>query len=112
MAHPEDNFPTMGPAEAAAMKRLYPSDGFHPEPSLYGQAMSFPGGTVVKARPTKAQLEDNALAWLAMARTQLGSVTYWAEQVDRKHETLATLKVLASHLEHVRRALTEAELAK
>lgn len=81
-------------------------------PTLQSRSLLFPGGSVVKARPSREQLQDSALAWLALARTQIGSVTYWAEQADRHHETLATLKVLASQIDHARLALTEAELAK
>jgi hypothetical protein len=84
-----------------------------PSEDNFATRIEFPAGPAfVNGRPTQAQLDNSALAWLAMARTQLGSVTYWAELGDRRHETLATLKVLASHLEHVRRALVEAELAK
>jgi len=75
--------------------------------------LDFPAGPVIiKTRPTREQLQDSALAWLAMARNQMGSCQYWAEQGDRTHETLASLKVLASHIEHARRALAESEHAK
>lgn len=75
-------------------------------------ALHFPAGTVVKACPTKAQLQESAVAWLTMAQNQMGSVRYWAEQGDRTHETLKSLDVLASQLAHVRRALQESELAR
>jgi hypothetical protein len=67
---------------------------------------------LIKTRPTKAQLQESAVAWLMMMQNQLGSVRYWAECGDRTHETLQSLKVLESQLAHVRRALIEAEMAK
>lgn len=91
MAH-EDNFPTT--------------------PARVTGALAFPGGSVIKARPSKAALQDSALAWLTLAQTQMGSVRYWSEQGDRTHETLQSIKVLASQIEHARMALAEAELAK
>ena len=75
--------------------------------------LDFVGGpTVIKTRPTREQLQDSALAWLRLAQNQMGSCQYWAEQGDRTHETLQSLKVLASHIEHARRALAESEHAK
>ena len=79
---------------------------------MHGIRLDFVGGSVVKARPTKAQLLDSGAAWLALAQTQAGSCRYWAEQGDRLHETVDSLKVLASHIDHARRAFAEAELAK
>jgi len=81
-------------------------------PMVQHRSLPFPGGSVAKARPTKAQLEESALAWLTMAQNQMGSVRYWAEQGDRTHETLKSLDVLASQIAHVRRALTESEQAR
>ena len=75
--------------------------------------LNFPEGPIViKTRPTREQLQDSALAWLRMAQNQMGSVQFWAEAGDRTHETLASLKVLASHIEHARLALAESEYAK
>jgi hypothetical protein len=75
--------------------------------------LHFPAGpVVVKSRPTKAQLQESALAWLRLAQNQMGSVQYWAECEDRTHETIASIKVLAAHISHAQRALAESELAK
>ncbi len=82
------------------------------QPLKYSIALSFPAGTVVKTRASKAELQACATAWLTMAQTQVGSVRYWAELGDRNPETIKSLDVLRSQLEHARRALTEAELAK
>jgi len=79
---------------------------------LSNVVLAFPGGQTPLPRPTKAQLQDSALAWLALAQTQLGSVRYWAEQGDRTFETMKSLQVLASQIEHVRRALNDSELVK
>ena len=75
-------------------------------------AFSFPGGGVVKARPSKVELKDSAVAWLTMAQSQIGSVRYWADLGDRTEETIKALDVLRSQLEHARRALAESEHAK
>jgi hypothetical protein len=78
----------------------------------HGISLQFAGGTVVKARPSKAALQDSAEAWLALAQTQLGSVRYWVEAGDREAEAQRALRVLSSHLERVRLALAEAESAR
>ncbi|HYQ04352.1 MAG TPA: hypothetical protein VER96_37020 [Polyangiaceae bacterium] len=81
-------------------------------PMVQHRSLPFPGGNVVKARPTKEQLQESAIAWLTMAQNQVGLVKYWAECGDRTHEALQCLKVLESQLAHVRNALRESEGAK
>jgi hypothetical protein len=71
----------------------------------------FPGGTVVKARPTKAQLLDSGRAWLTLAQQQATYVRFWTE-CENASEIRESLKVLASHIDHARRAFAEAEGAK
>lgn len=71
-------------------------------------ALQFPGGPVAVAEPTAEQLHDSALAWLALAQGQVGTVRYHLDAGDRIREGNAALDALASQLEHMRRALTEA----
>jgi hypothetical protein len=72
---------------------------------------SFPGGSLVKARPTKAQLLDSGRAWLTLAQQQASHVRFWTE-CENASEIRESLKVLASHIDHARRAFAEAEGAK
>ena len=75
--------------------------------------LNFPAGPVIiKTRPTREQLQDSALAWLALARTQASSVEYWTEQADRVPETLKSIETLKSYINHAERALRESELAR
>jgi len=45
------------------------------------------------------------LLLLGQARIQLGNAVYWAEQGDRKRETLASLLTLAIQLREAARAI-------
>jgi hypothetical protein len=65
-----------------------------------------------KTRPSKAALENSALAWLALAQTQVGVVRTLAQFGDRINDTAAALDTLRSQLGHAMRAITEAEGAK
>lgn len=71
-------------------------------------ALQFPGGPVGLAEPTAEQLHDSALAWLTLAQGQVGTVRYHLDCGDRIKDGNAALDALASQLEHIRRALTEA----
>ena len=74
--------------------------------------LSFPGGSFVQSRASKAALQDSALAWLGLASTQIGSVRYWMEQDGCTAEAIKSLEVLRNQLGHVRQALVESEHAK
>lgn len=62
-----------------------------------------------KMRPSKSALENSALAWLALAQTQVGVVRALAQFGDRIDDTDAALDTLRSQLGHVSGALTESE---
>lgn len=72
-------------------------------------ALQFPCGPVAIPEPTAAQLHDSALAWLALAQQQVGTVRYFVQYwSERSVEGCAALDTLGSQLDHIRRALTEA----